>query len=80
MPSQSSVIVFNILHDQTPRYVQELMDWYHPNRPLRFVLTTSLTPRRHTSGTVSYGRRLLDMVVSVIWNILPNDLKCGTKK
>ena len=38
--------------------------------------TTSLTPRRHR--TVSYGRRLLDTAASVLWNSLPNDLKCTT--
>ena len=70
------VIAFNALHDQAPGYIQELLDWYHPSRPLRSASTTSLTPRRHR--TVSYGRRLLDTAASVIWNSLPNDLKCAT--
>ena len=46
------------------------------SRPLRSASTTSLTPRRHR--TVSYGRRLLETAASVIWNSLPNDLKCAT--
>ena len=70
------VIAFNALHAQAPSYIQELLDWYRPSRPLRSASTTSLTPRRHI--TVSYGRRLLDTAASVIWNSLPNDLKCAT--
>ena len=71
-----SVIAFSALHDQAPGYIQELLDWYRPSRPLRTESTTSLTPRRHR--TVGYGRRLLDTAASVIWNSLPNDLKCAT--
>ena len=68
------VIAFNALHDQAPGYIQELLDWYRPYRPLCSASTTSLTPRQHR--TVNYGRWLLDTAASVIWNSLPNDLKC----
>ena len=60
---------FQALHDQAHGYIQELLDCYRPRRPLRSASTTSLTPRRH--NTVSYGRRLVDTVASVIWNSLP---------
>ena len=75
MPIQSVVTAFNALHDQAHGYIQELLDWYRPSKPLRSASTTSPTPRRHR--TVSYGRRLLDTAASAIRNSLPNDLKCA---
>ena len=70
------MIAFSALHDLAPGYIQELLDWYRPRRPLRSASTTSVTPRQHR--TVSYGRRLPDTAASVIWNSLPNELKCAT--
>ena len=42
----------------------------------RSASTTSLVPNRNR--TVRYGKRLFDTSTAVLWNNLPNNIKCAT--
>ena len=55
-------------------YLCDLLNWYHPNRPLRSANTTSLVPNRNKS--VKFGKRLMDTAAASIWNFLPDEIKC----
>ena len=65
------VMTFKALHSQVPSYICDLLHWYTPARTLR-----SLVPNR--SKTVRYGKRLFDTSTAVLWNNLPNTIKCAT--
>lgn len=67
------VLAFKALHHTAPNYISDLLNWYHPNRPLRSANTTSLVPNRNR--TVKYGRRLLDTSTATLWNTLPESIK-----
>ena len=70
------VMTFKALHSQGPSYMYDLLHWYAPARTLRSASTTSLVPNR--SKTVRYGKRLFDTSTTVLWNKLPNNIKCAT--
>ncbi len=68
------VMVFKALHGIMPIYICELINWYHPTRPLRSAAFPSLVPNRNK--TIRHGRRLCDTAAAVLWNNLPVDLRC----
>ena len=70
------VMIFEALHSQVPSYMCDLLHWYTPARTLRSASTTSLVPNRNK--TVRYGKRLFDTSTAVLWNNLPNTIKCAT--
>ena len=70
------VMTFKALHSQVPSYMCDLLHWYTLARTLRSASTTSLEPNR--SKTVRYGKRLFDTSKAVLWNNLPNNIKCAT--
>ena len=53
-----------------------MVSGYHPNRQLRSANTTSLVPHRHK--TILHGRRLMDTGAAVLWNNLPNNIRCAS--
>ena len=70
------VLIYNALHGQAPAYINDMINWYHPRRPLRSANVPSLTPRKHR--TIRFGKRLCDTAAATIWNSLPSELKCVT--
>ena len=70
------MFTYNVLHQNAPQYVCEMVIWYHPNNQLRSANTTSLVPHRHK--IILYGRRLMDTGAAVLWNNLPNNIKCAS--
>ena len=70
------VFTYNVLHQNAPQYICEMVSWYHPNRQLRSANTTSLVPHRHKS--ILHGRRLMDTGAAVLWNNLPNNIRCAS--
>ena len=68
------VLNYKTLHGTTPIYKCDMLNWYHPARPLRSGALLSLTPNRHK--TMTYGGRLCDTVTASIWNNLPIKLRC----
>ena len=68
------VLTYKTLHGTTPVYICDMLNWYHPSRPLRSGAFPSLTPSRHK--TITYGRRLCDTATATIWNNLPVKLRC----
>ena len=61
---QFKLLTFKSLHDDSPEYIQNLVNRYHPRRQLRSVKDTLLTPNRNR--TVQYGRRLMDTAAAVM--------------
>ena len=55
-----------VLHQFT---LCDMLNWYHPSRPLRSGAFPSLTPNRH--NTIMYGCRLCDTAAATIGNNLP---------
>ena len=70
------VMTFKALHLDVPQYIINLFHWYSPARPLPSSSTTSLVPNRNM--TIRYGKRLIDTSTAVLWNSLPNEIKCAT--
>ncbi len=70
------VMVYKALHGTMPLYICELINWYHPARPLRSAAFPSLVPNRNK--TVMHGRRLCDTAAAVLWNNLPIPLRCSS--
>ena len=68
------VLAYKTLHGSTPTYICDILNWYHPARPLRSGAFPSLVPNKH--NTVTLGRRLCDSATAVLWNNLPRDLRC----
>ena len=68
------VLTYKTLHGTTPVYICDMLNWYHPSRPLRSGAFPSLTPSRHK--TITCGRRLCDTATATIWNNLPVKLRC----
>ena len=69
-------MTFKALHLDAPQYIIKLFRWYSPARPLRSSSTTSPVPNRNR--TITYGKRLIDTYTAVLWNSLPNEIKCAT--
>ena len=70
------ILTYKTLHGLTPTYICDMLNWYHPRRPLRSESFPSLVPNRNR--TVRYGRRLCDTATAVLWNNLPTNLRCVT--
>ena len=68
-------MTFKVLHSQVPLYMCDLLRWYTPARTLRSASSTPLVPNRNE--TVRYGKRLFDTSTAVLWNNLPNNIKCA---
>ena len=68
------VLTYKTLHGTTPTYICDMLNWYHPARPLRSGAFPSLVPNKH--NTITLGRRLCDSATAVLWNNLPRDLRC----
>ena len=68
------VLTYKTLHGTTPAYICEMVNWYHPTRPLRSSAFPSLVPNKHK--TIKIGRRLCDTATAVLWNNSPIDLRC----
>ena len=68
------VLTYKTLHGTTPTYIHDMLNWYHPARPLRSGAFPSLVPNKH--NTITLGRRLCDSATAVLWNNLPRDLRC----
>ena len=68
------VLTYKTLHGTTPAYICEMINWYHPTRPLRSSAFPSLVPNKHK--TIKIGRRLCDTATAVLWNNLPINLRC----
>ena len=67
------VLTFKVLHNNSPEYICELLQWYTPSRALRSASTTSLVPNR--SRTIRYGKRLIGTSAATLWNAQPNHIK-----
>ena len=67
------VLTFKVLHNNSPQYICELLQWYTPSRALRSASTTSLVPNR--SRTIRYGKRLIGTSAATLWNAQPNHIK-----
>ena len=68
-------LTYKALHGNAPYYICELLNWYHPNRHLQSENYASLVPNRHES--IKYGKRHLDTAAAMLWNTLPNVIKCA---
>ena len=66
------VFAYNVLHQNAPQNICEMVSWYHPNRQLRSANTT------HRHKTILHGRRLMDTGAAVLWNNLSNNIKCAS--
>ena len=66
------VLTYKTLHGITPVYICDMLNWYHPSRPLRSGVFPSLTPSRHK--TITY--MAVDSATATIWNNLPVKLRC----
>ena len=62
------VLTFKVLHNNSPQYICELLQWYTPSRTLSDVV-----PNR--SKTIRYGKRLIGTSAATLWNALPNHIK-----
>ena len=71
-------MTFKALHLEAPQYIIDLFYWYSPARPLRFSSKTSLVPNHNR--TIKYDKRLIDTSTAVLWNSLPNEIKCATNR
>ena len=67
----------DVLHQNAPQYICEIVSFYHPNRQLRSGNTTPLHGLS-SAQTITYGRRLMDTGVAILWNNLPNNIKCAS--
>ena len=67
------VLTFKVLHNNSPQYICELLQWYTPSRALRSASITSLVPNR--SRTIRYGPRLIGTSAATLWNAQPNHIK-----
>ena len=56
-PYKLMVLTYKTLHGTTP-YICDMLNWYHPSRPLRSGAFPLLTPSRHKA--IRYGRGLCD--------------------
>ena len=57
-----TVLTYETLHGTTP--LCDMLNWYHPPRPLRSEAFPSLTPSLHK--TIMYDRRLCDTATATI--------------
>ena len=64
------LLVFKSLHCEAPSYVCD-----HPNRHLRSANTTALVHNRNE--TITFGKRLMDTASALLWNFLPDEIKCA---
>ena len=55
------VLTYNPLHGTTPVYRCDMLNWYHPDGPLRSGAFPLLTP--NSQNTIMYGSRLCGTVV-----------------
>ena len=62
------VLTYKTLHDTTSAYICDMLNWYHPSRPLRSGDFPSLTPNHHKTS-IMYGRRLCDTATLMKMNI-----------
>ena len=67
------VLTFKVLHNNSPQYICELLQWYTPSRAHRSASTTSLVPNR--SRTIRYSKRLIGTSAATLWNAQPNHIK-----
>ena len=65
------VLTYKTVHDTTPVYICDMLNWYHPARPLRSGAFPSLIP-----NGIIYDRRLCDTATATIWNNLQIKLRC----
>mgnify|MGYP001548869816 CR=1 FL=1 len=72
-----AVLVYKALHDQAPKYIQDMLVPYLPSRQLRSSGTGLLqVPRFRTK---QYGARSFSVFAPKLWNTLPVELRtCAT--
>ena len=67
------VLVFSALHELAPKYIQDLVTPYSPNRNLRCADQCLLVvPRYNLQG---YGRRAFSVSGPALWNNLPENIR-----
>jgi hypothetical protein len=65
--------VFKALNGLAPTYIRDMVQKYHPARPLRSGSKSLLTlPKTYTAA---YGNRCFSKVSAELWNGLPNEIK-----
>ena len=57
------VLTYKTLHGTTPAYICEMLNWYHPSRPLRSSAFSSLVPNK--LKTIKIGRRLKNLPIDL---------------
>ena len=67
------VLVFSALHELAPKYIQDLVTPYSPNRNLRSADQCLLVvPRYNLEGC---GRRAFSVSGPALWNSLPENIR-----
>ena len=68
------MILYRILHDQSPEYLKEIICVHEPTRQLRSAQNGTLlsVPRVRTAF---YGDRAFSAAAPAIWNVLPNHVR-----
>ena len=67
------LITYQVLHDRTPIYIQELLQLHTPSRNLRSSNRNLLVKPYFNLN--SYGKRALSVAAPELWNNLPEDIK-----
>ena len=67
------VLVFSALHELAPKYIQDLLTPYSPNRNLRSADQCLLVVPRYNLG--GYGRRAFSVSGPALWNSLPENIR-----
>ena len=63
------------LHRNLRLYINDMLHWYHPTRPLRSAAYPSWVPNKNK--TVQFGCRLCDTATAVLGSNLPVHLRCA---
>lgn len=68
------LFTYKALHGQAPAYINDMLQWYQPTRPLRSEAVPSLVVPK--TLTVAYGRRYFGSAAPMLWNSLPKQTRC----
>lgn len=67
------MLTYKALNDQSPSYIKEMLEIYHPARSLRSQNTNQLVVPK--TRTVRYGGRSFSSVAPKLWNALPVSIR-----
>ena len=67
------VLTHKALHDQAPKYISDLLDYYTPTRQLRS--TSQMLLKERVAKKRSCGDRAFSVCAPKLWNKLPSSIR-----